>query len=216
MRSTNYKKAKNVLEKTHYSYIKSGIINNWLLRVLAELSKTDCPVNLYILIKSFLNEREINYVRNGEKISKTYNRGCPYVSISGPLLWNIVNNSVCQTQLENNIYVQAYAHDFIVLVADTTKYGAEHKAMETVQKLENWSQKIKRSFCHEKTQMLFRPSSSVARPRMFVKFQGRCIRRAKDVKYLGLIIDCRMNWAKLMVQLKTKVITISNWLRSMC
>lgn len=104
---------------------KSAFNNVWSPVVPAELCKTDCKANLYKLTKSFLNDRKISYIKIGATIKKVCSRGCPQSSNFESLLWNVVNNSALQLQLRNSIYIHEYSDDFIAIVADNTKYGAE-------------------------------------------------------------------------------------------
>lgn len=53
-----------------------------------------------------------SYDRNGVKVRRQHSKDCPKGSNSGPLLWNIVNNTALRMQLGNDVYFEAYADDF--------------------------------------------------------------------------------------------------------
>lgn len=58
----------------------------------------------------------------------------------------VVSNSALQIQLRTDIYIQAYADKFILIVKDTARYKTKLKATEKLEKLESWSQKLKLTF----------------------------------------------------------------------
>ncbi|GBO30987.1 hypothetical protein AVEN_17756-1 [Araneus ventricosus] len=52
-------------------------------------------------------------------------QSCTDVSCSGAALWNLTANEALSQQWPDNVYIQAYADDFIILLASNTKIEKE-------------------------------------------------------------------------------------------
>jgi hypothetical protein len=66
----------------------------WWPNILKSLQDCGCPINLYYLIKSYLNQRSAILSTNSIKMERYISRGCPQESCCGPGLWNIQYNSL--------------------------------------------------------------------------------------------------------------------------
>lgn len=74
--------------------IKGAFDNLWWPAVLANLKKYNCPRNLFLILNSYLQNRQAGIFNPNTRIVKSISRGCPQGSRSGPSLWNILFNEV--------------------------------------------------------------------------------------------------------------------------
>ncbi|UYV69881.1 hypothetical protein LAZ67_7001080 [Cordylochernes scorpioides] len=54
---------------------------------------------------------------NGCTVSRRVSKGCPQGSVIGPFLWNIVFDELLTLDYRNNVFLQAYADDLVVVVS---------------------------------------------------------------------------------------------------
>ncbi|UYV70423.1 hypothetical protein LAZ67_7002950 [Cordylochernes scorpioides] len=81
---------------------------NKLMRNLMDMG---CPDNLCSLIRDFLRDRRISLSFGGRKLEINCARGCPQGSCCGPILWNILVNTVFQEELHEGDRLVLYADD---------------------------------------------------------------------------------------------------------
>ncbi|GBM33077.1 hypothetical protein AVEN_9622-1 [Araneus ventricosus] len=118
------------------------------------------------------------------------------------MFWNLVTNEIISEEWEPNIHLQAFADDFIFVISEPT--GAKLKA--TVQaaltKFQHWTDKHQLKVSTEKfTTILIR--RLVSGPR--VKWDYQIIKRSTSLKYLGVIMDNKLNWAAHLIDMKIKL-----------
>ncbi|GBM31783.1 hypothetical protein AVEN_56891-1 [Araneus ventricosus] len=56
------------------------------------------------------------------RATKEQKQGCPQGSCSGPALWNLVANEILNQVWPDNVHIQSFANDFVLVIeADTNK-----------------------------------------------------------------------------------------------
>lgn len=103
-----------------------------------------------------------------------------------------------------------------LITADNTKDKVERKAVEALENLAEWSKNVKLKFCSEKSQLMYLPSSITSNRKVFIRLHNQCIKKADLIKYLGIIIDWKLNWTEHATNLRNKVLKDSNRLSSIC
>ncbi|UYV62899.1 hypothetical protein LAZ67_2002358 [Cordylochernes scorpioides] len=81
---------------------------NKLMRNLMDMG---CPDNLCSLVRDFLRDRWISLSFGGRKLERNCARGCPQGFCCGPILWNILVNTVFQEELPEGARLVLYADD---------------------------------------------------------------------------------------------------------
>ncbi|UYV69164.1 hypothetical protein LAZ67_6002623, partial [Cordylochernes scorpioides] len=94
---------------------------NKLMRNLMDMG---CPDNLCSLILDFLRDRRISLSFGGRKLERNCARGCPQGSCCGPILWNILVNTVFQEEFHEG--------DRLVLYADDHRAGCDQGSPQSV------------------------------------------------------------------------------------
>ncbi|GBM11082.1 hypothetical protein AVEN_242971-1 [Araneus ventricosus] len=131
--------------------------------------------------------------------------GCPQGSCSGPALWSLVANEILQDTWLENTAIQAFADDFVIVSHAPTKIKIENQIHATIEKFINWINKNKLQISTGKTQYIL--FSKLTRPPR-IRWQGETIQRKYTIKYLGLLIDDKLNWNAYLRNLPTKSFTL--------
>ena len=155
--------------------------------------------------KSYLNNRRQFVTINGISSNElSMNYGVPQGSVLGPLLFLIYINDL-------NIAIQ---HSTVRHFADDTNLLFHNKNPKQLTKhmridlknLCNWLRANKISLNASKTELLiFRSNRKVINYDIKIKIDGKKIVPSKFVKYLGLYIDCHLNWSFQCDVLATKL-----------
>lgn len=96
--------------------ISGAFDNAWWPLILLKLNEAECPRELYQLLQSYLTDRTATlYIGQSQK-SKTLTKGCPQGSVLGPILWNVLFEDLLRTNLGQDVTIQAYADDAVVIV----------------------------------------------------------------------------------------------------
>ncbi|UYV64849.1 hypothetical protein LAZ67_3002155 [Cordylochernes scorpioides] len=95
---------------------------NKLMRNLMDMG---CPDNLCSLVRDLLRDRRISLSFGGRKLERNCARGCPQGSCCGPILWNILVNTVFQEELPEGARLVLYADDQFLIIEAASRAKAE-------------------------------------------------------------------------------------------
>ncbi|GIY30943.1 uncharacterized protein CDAR_173531 [Caerostris darwini] len=84
----------------------------------AKIFLLNIPTYLKNIIANFLDNRSVVLHNH----FKHYNKGIPQGSCLGPILWNVFLNDFLQLQFGNNIKVQAFADDLLIMIKAPASY----------------------------------------------------------------------------------------------
>ena len=173
-----------LLKKLEYYGIR-GLANNWF--------------------RSYLTNRQQFVSINGfDSAKKCMKYGVPQGSVLGPLLFLIYINDL------NKAIKFSKTHHF----ADDTNLLFVGKSMKKVQKfvnidlklLCNWLKANRISLNASKTELIiFRDPRKKSNHDLKIKINGKKLVPSKFVKYLGVLIDCHLNWHTHAIELRTKL-----------
>lgn len=215
----NIKSAKS---QDKYSVLISLDIQNafnslWWISVLSKLKNSRTPQNLFNIIANYFKDRTLFAHHHDIHISKILQRGCPQGSCLGPLLWNIGFDSIFNYQLPENAIIQAYADDIIVLISAHTRKDLVNTGREVLSILEKWSSYNKLSFDHTKTQGLLLggiKKKLITRPT--IRFNQFSVKFNHSLKYLGIVIDDKLQWIPHIDYISNKAKNQIMCLRRLC
>ncbi|GBN70170.1 hypothetical protein AVEN_148565-1 [Araneus ventricosus] len=88
--------------------------------MLMSLDASACTVNINRLFHSLLQNRKVTLLTPQGRATKDQKQGWPQGSCSGPSLWNLVSNEILNHVWPDNVHIQAFADDFVLVIeADT-------------------------------------------------------------------------------------------------
>ncbi|GIY24046.1 RNA-directed DNA polymerase from mobile element jockey [Caerostris darwini] len=104
------------------------------------------PTYLKNIIANFLDNRSVVLHNH----FKHYNKGIPQGSCLGPILWNVFLNDFLQLQFGDNIKVQAFADDLLIMIKAPASYCFTNLSQPPLKTLEDWTNTNLMTVNHEK------------------------------------------------------------------
>ncbi|GBN56959.1 Retrovirus-related Pol polyprotein from type-1 retrotransposable element R1 [Araneus ventricosus] len=152
--------------------------------------------------KDILNDRKVTIQAAQGPVSWSQQQGCAQGSCTGPMYWSLVANEIISEEWQPNVHLQAFANDFIFVISEPTGAKLKATAQAALTKFQHWTDKHQLKVSTEKSTTIL-ISRLVSGPR--VKWGNQIIKRSTSLKYLGVIIDNKMNWADHLINMKTKL-----------
>ncbi|GIY37474.1 RNA-directed DNA polymerase from mobile element jockey [Caerostris darwini] len=158
-------------------------------KMKAKIFALPIPHYLKAIVCDFLQDRQV--ILHG--ISRPYNRGIPQGSCLGPILWNIFVNDLLDTNFGTNIQVQAFADDILLMMRAPASYCFSKDSVKPLQLIESWTKN------NDLTINLDKTCFTILSPKNFthiptIKIAGNKIKFNKNLKYLGIHFDAKLNW----------------------
>ncbi|GBM20382.1 RNA-directed DNA polymerase from mobile element jockey [Araneus ventricosus] len=130
--------------------IKSAFSRVWWPLVLHKIKSFNSPRNLFNMVASFLEDRQVSMEYGTLKVTRSYSIGCPQGSNSGPLLWLIIANDALTISLPEDLKSSLMRMIFICSYRQQgsmwfeTRYIKYCKSWKTGIKVPKWSSLTRR------------------------------------------------------------------------
>jgi len=189
--------------------IESAFDNIWWPALIARVIKSECSGTLLTIMKSYLNNRKMMVRTKFDKLERRMERGCPQGSILGPTAWNWAMDELLkrfETNFdETELDVIAYADDLAILMKANSRRGIEEIGKRALQELTTWCALYKLRVSATKTTALLIKGKLDKNRLPILKIDTKNITYSSETRYLGLIIDDKMNFIPHARFLKNKV-----------
>lgn len=191
--------------------IQGAFDNAWWPFLKTQLINMNCPNNIYSTLCSYLEDRQVEIRYAGANYIMKQSKGCIQGSACGPLLWNILINSILILELPAGATIQAFADDLTVKLVASDGVLLDQLTNQVLQIIENWAVKVKLRFSTQKTfALLHTRRQNYHEPVIY--FCGERIAFLTDFKLLGVIIDRNLSFAKHISYVCQKAIIIGKQL----
>lgn len=136
-------------------------------------------------------------------------KGCSQGSIIGPAFWNFCMDKLLiemdKSFAKEDAETIAYADDLVVLIKRNSRADIERVGNEVIGKLKEWCELHKlRVSATKTTAMLMKGTLDKERmPRL--KLEGKNIKYSTEVRYLGIIINNKLNFIAHVKYLRDKL-----------
>lgn len=132
----------------------------------------------------------------------------------GPTLWNFTLDELLRKEWPDEVKIIAYADDLAVIVENDSRQNFLRTAQETLDEILSWSRANKLKVSDEKTVFLINKSPPRVHHRdIRLRIDDTTIKKVKEYKYLGVIIDPKMNFQQNAAYSTTKARRICMALR---
>ncbi len=215
----------DIMERVHDSLDKGNLV----LGLYIDLQKAFDTVNHTILLdklshygirgtvnkwfKSYLSDRSQYVSVNGVKSCKQpVCMGVPQGSVLGPLLFLIYVNDIAKAISDSSVTTMLFADDTNIFIENKDSGVLMAKAKKSLQELHDWFCSNKLSLNIEKTQYsIFRTVNKSIPPECDnIMFRNTHIERVENCKYLGVILDDKLNWNSHIQSITNSLVKISS------
>jgi hypothetical protein len=186
----------------------------WHAGLLHKLSCLGISGKLHDWLKSYLSERKIRVVINGQ--TSDYldtNAGVPQGSILGPLLFLVFINDITDN-IESDIHL--FADDTSLLDIIENHIASYAKLNRDLATLSNWALKWQVTFNANKTVYLQVSRKLNPAPKPNLILNGSNVKEVTNHKHLGLTFNNNFNWSDHISNLVTKSARCVGLLKRIC
>lgn len=174
-----------------------------VLRAFAEFGM-DTMVSQWII--NMLRNRSVKTDLKGSVISAIVHQGCPQGGVLSPLIWSMVVDSLLLTLNNLGYYSVGYADDIVIIPIGKHLSTVTEVAQQALCVCERWCVSSGLSVNPAKTGVvLFSNVRNYSLPSRLTLF-GKCLDLVEDTKYLGVILDRKLNFGKHVTQKCQKAI----------
>lgn len=142
---------------------------------------------------SMLRNRIISTSIGGSKQSITATRGCPQGGVLSPLLWTLVIDDLLNLLKDNGFVAQGYADDLVICVSGWHEDTISSRMQTALKLTTEWCKDKGLHINPEKTTVV----PFTKRTKVNLKcptLMGTDLTFSNEAKYLGVILDKRLNW----------------------
>ncbi|KAH9511331.1 hypothetical protein DERF_009800 [Dermatophagoides farinae] len=126
-----------------------------------------------------------------ENCIRPNNIGCIQGSVSGPILWNILMDTIFDIALPDGCKLVAFADDLLLLTSGKEMNQLAERTQTAIDLIIEWGNVKRLTFSAAKTYIM--GFSQIARA-IDVKINGESLTMKDNVKYLGIVIDQKLKF----------------------
>ena len=161
-------------------------------------------------IRYMLEQRTVTASLGGSSLTVTVTRGCPQGGVLSPLLWNMVVDGLLSKLNKTGVFTQGYADDIVILVSGRFLDTVCGLLQKTLDRTSHWCFETGLSVNPEKTNLVLFTKKRKREGFSFPSLLGKRLELSLSVKYLGVILDSKLNWGEHMDK-KLKKACASLW-----
>ena len=154
------------------------------------------------LLRSYLTGRtQITLVNNNKSNSKGVDSGVPQGSTLGPLLFLIYINDL---PLATNMKVRLFADDACLSFENTDPLALQQQTNQELLKVNNWLNQNKLFLNYSKSNFIIFTKKKINH-NFKITIADNQIQQVRSTKYLGVVLDEKLNWEPHIKSLKSKL-----------
>lgn len=175
--------------------VKGAFDNTQWEHILTQLKKKQTPTYLQTILASYFKNRHITLNYNNRLYPHRVYKGCPQGSCLSPQLWIIIMDDLLQRKFPDRCQPVAFADDLVLLIEAKSSEELQEKADKSIEVAQQWANSFQLSFnTNKSTATLFTKKIKYNIPQLHIN--NETIKLQDTFKYLGIIIDKRLNWAE--------------------
>lgn len=157
------------------------------------LYRLGIPERLFRLMGDYFKNRVLMYDTELGQERMKVSAGVSQGSITGAVLWNIMYDGVLRLKLPEGVEIVGFADDIVLTVLGDSKEQVEVRTTRAIGTVVNWMSENKLKVAHNKTEMVL-VSNCKQIGTAQIEFDGCLTTSKRQVKYLGVMIDDRLNF----------------------
>lgn len=165
---------------------------NWG-HIMHALKEIGTPGYLQRIIGDYLKDRVLLYETDMGTKEYTVTGGVPQGSVLGPILWNIMYDKVLRLKLPSEAKIIGFADDIVIAVTAKHLYEIEAIASKSIATVKTWIEEVGLKLAEHKTEVLL-VSGRKVKEHINVKVGSHIVHSKEEIKYLGVLIDTRVNF----------------------
>jgi hypothetical protein len=195
--------------------VQSAFDKVWHNGVDYKLIKLEIPTYIINWIHQFLADRSFRViVDDATSQPRPIRCGVPQGAVLSPLLFNIYINDIPNNTETNDTYSFIFADDLIFLHIYLESEKATKVVNDHLIRIEEWLDKWRLKMAvHKCRQIIFNNQKSSPKD-LEVKLYGTKIKREKEVMFLGVVLDERLNFKAHIDLVKKKAISRLNIIKT--
>lgn len=175
----------------------------WHNGIVYKLNALKFPISQVEMIDSYLRDREFRVNVNGTLSSKrNIKSGVPQGSVLGPVLFNLYTNDIPADSHKTSIAL--YADDAAVISSSWSSEEVGKNLQIALDTLHEWYSKWKITINPSKTTATLFTRRPKKHPEPLLVLNNNTIQFTKSSKYLGVILDKKLNWIEQVKSVKSK------------
>lgn len=147
-------------------------------------------------INNMLRNRIIIYEINGIKMKVKATRGTPQEGVLSPTLWILVMNSLLKELKSKKFEAVGYADDLTLICRGKHLNELSDRTQHAIKIVEKWCKKVGLTVNAGKSELVIFTKNRILSGYYPPKIFNKEIRKTDSAKYLGVILDSKLNWNK--------------------
>lgn len=179
----------------------------WWPAIKNRLIKAQCSSTLIGIMDKYFSKRRIIVRSKFKEAYKLMQKGCPQGSIVGPTMWNICMDALLWkfAEMYEEVSAVAYADDLAILIKGSSRLELERTGTKAIEKINEWCVSHKLNISASKTTAIMMKGKLDKERMPRLKIGQQNIRFVSEVRYLGVLIDSKLNFVAHVKYLREKL-----------
>ena len=157
------------------------------------------------MTRSYFQSKKAAMSTNTIQVEREVSKGCPRGSCCGPGFWNIQYNSLLNLEFMKQTKAIAFADDLLIAMKAESIREAENITNIDMNKISMWARNNKINFNEQKSKvMVISRRKRGKNKEISVYMNNKLLEQVKKIKYLGIIIDSKLNFREHVLYVSNK------------
>lgn len=155
-------------------------------------------------ISCALENRTINSELGQCQVRRYVSRGTPQGGVISPLLWLVVVNMILKKFDSKKVKVVAYADDLVIIIQGKFLITISELMENALKELKSWCNGCGLNINPAKTELVLFTRNTRLMEFRLPRLDGIELKLSESAKYLGIILDKKLNWNKNLEERRKK------------